>query len=113
MEIQKLLIKFKFQILIVSILSISIIVFINLAPRFLDVVKYFWPLLLSTALFLVAVVVFGWISPPVNEVYSEKTGEGILDFVAGQTDEDLQTHLHELHEGDEGKEEGGESSRVE
>nr|XP_009602980.1 uncharacterized protein LOC104098035 [Nicotiana tomentosiformis]XP_016452171.1 PREDICTED: uncharacterized protein LOC107776766 [Nicotiana tabacum] len=105
MEIQQLVLKFKFHILFASIFSIFIIILIYLAPRFIDVIKYFWPLLLSTALFLVAVVLFGRISPPVAE--AEKPGEDILDFVAGQPDE-LQPHLHELHE--HGEEEEGESS---
>ncbi|KAK4341915.1 hypothetical protein RND71_037731 [Anisodus tanguticus] len=102
MEIQQLLLKFKFHILITSTFSILIFALIYLAPRFLDILKYFWPLLLSTALFLVAIVLFGRISSPVTEV----SGEGILDYVAGQSEE-LQPHLHELHEGE------GESSKVE
>nr|XP_004244077.1 uncharacterized protein LOC101260954 [Solanum lycopersicum] len=114
MEIQKLLLKFKFHILIASSFTIFIFALIYLAPRFLDVVKYFWPLLLSTALFLIAVVLFGWISPPVSEVSGEKTGEGILEFVAGQPEEQLQTHLHDLHEHEgDGEDEEGESSKVE
>ncbi|XP_060187143.1 uncharacterized protein LOC132616620 [Lycium barbarum] len=114
MEIQQLLLKFKFHILIASTFSILIIALIYLAPRFLDIVKYFWPLLLSTALFLVAIVLFGRISPPVAEVSGEKTGEGILDFVAGQHEE-LLPHLHELHEhkGREDEVKEGESSKVE
>lgn len=111
MEIQKLLLKFKFHILIASTFTIFIFSLIYLAPRFLDVVKYFWPLLLSTALFLVAVVLFGWISPPVSEVSGEKAGEGILEFVAGQPE--LQPHLHEVHEHQGTGEEEGESSKVE
>nr|XP_009760279.1 PREDICTED: uncharacterized protein LOC104212645 [Nicotiana sylvestris] len=107
MEIQQLVLKFKFHILFASIFSIFIIILIYLAPRFIDVIKYFWPLLLSTALFLVAVVLFGRISPPVAE--TEKPGEDILDFVASQPDE-LQPQLHELHEGEKHEEEEGESS---
>ncbi|KAK4355173.1 hypothetical protein RND71_024144 [Anisodus tanguticus] len=106
MEIQQLLLKFKFHILITSTFSILIFALIYLAPPFLDILKYFWPLLLSTALFLVAVVLFGRIYSPVTEVSGEKTGEGILDYVAGQPEE-LQPHLHELHEGE------GENSKVE
>ncbi|CAK9159136.1 unnamed protein product [Ilex paraguariensis] len=44
----------------------------------------FWPLLVSTTLFLVAIVVSGQISSPTIEVSSEKVGERILDYVAGQ-----------------------------
>ncbi|CAN4103920.1 unnamed protein product [Withania somnifera] len=110
MEIKTLVVKFKLHILIASIFSFFFFLVIYLAPRFLDVVKYFWPLLLSTALFLVAIVLFGWISPPVTEVSCEKTGEGILDYVAGPS-EQLQTPLYELHQHDE-QEEKGETSKV-
>ncbi|GMP64989.1 hypothetical protein CsSME_00025982 [Camellia sinensis var. sinensis] len=57
---------------------------IYLAPRFLDVLAYFWPLFLSTALFLVTVLFFAESSPLSTEVPAEKATEGLLDFVAGQ-----------------------------
>ncbi|KAL0320878.1 UNVERIFIED_CONTAM: hypothetical protein Sradi_5349300 [Sesamum radiatum] len=85
MEIREKLLKFKLHILSVLAFSFLIISICYLAPRFLDVLKYFWPLLVSTALFLVAVVVFDRISPPSVESPGEKAGEGLLEFVAGET----------------------------
>lgn len=84
MEIQQKLLKFKFHILISLTFSLIILSLLYLAPRFLEILAYFWPLLLSTALFLTTVVVFGRTSPPAAEVSGEKAGEDILDFVAGQ-----------------------------
>ncbi|KAM7498991.1 hypothetical protein LguiA_023405 [Lonicera macranthoides] len=84
MEIQQKLLKFKFHILISLTFSLIILSLLYLAPRFLEILAYFWPLLLSTALFLATVVVFGRTSPPAAEVSGEKAGEDILDFVAGQ-----------------------------
>ena len=87
MEILEKLLKYKFQILSAITLSLMISFLIVLAPRFVDILAYFWPLLVSTALFLVAVVVFGWTSPPATEASVEKASEGILDYVAGQPEQ--------------------------
>ncbi|KAL0328559.1 UNVERIFIED_CONTAM: hypothetical protein Scaly_2288500 [Sesamum calycinum] len=84
MEITEKLLKFKFHILSVFAFSFLIITVCYLAPRFLYILKYFWPLLVSTALFLVAVVVFDRISPLSVESPGEKAGEGLLEFVAGE-----------------------------
>ncbi|KAF7140779.1 hypothetical protein RHSIM_Rhsim06G0228800 [Rhododendron simsii] len=84
MEIWTRLLKLKFHILFALAFSIMILFLIYLAPRFIHVLAYFWPLLLSTALFLVAVVVIGQTSPPASEAPTEKAGEGILEFVAAQ-----------------------------
>ncbi|CDP13724.1 unnamed protein product [Coffea canephora] len=94
MDIPEKLLKFKVHILIGAILSLLLIFLVYLAPSFLDILKYFWPLLVSTALFLVAIVVFGRISPPPPEASVEKAGEGILDYVAGEPD-NLQTQVDE------------------
>ncbi|KAK4398617.1 UNVERIFIED_CONTAM: hypothetical protein Scaly_1247200 [Sesamum calycinum] len=95
MEIPEKLLKFKFHILFGVALSLLIFFLCYLAPSFLDVLKYFWPLLVSTALFLVTIVVFGRISPPVTEAPGEKAGEGLLDYVAGQP-EQVQSLLGEI-----------------
>ncbi|KAI3769197.1 hypothetical protein L6452_00297 [Arctium lappa] len=84
MEISEKLLKFKFHILITATLVVFIVSLLYVAPRFLNILAYFWPLLLSTALFLLAVVVFGLTSPPSAQVSGEKAGEGILDYVAGR-----------------------------
>ncbi|KAL3637523.1 hypothetical protein CASFOL_018691 [Castilleja foliolosa] len=82
MKIPQKLLKFKFHILAAFIFSFSIIFICYLAPRFIDILKYFWPLLVSTALFLVAVVVFDRISPLSDS--DDNSGEGLLDYVAGE-----------------------------
>lgn len=82
MEIPEKILHFKFHILFSAAFSLTTLSIIYLAPSFLDILHYFWPLLLSTALFLVAVVVFGRTSPPAAEV----SGEGILDYVAGKAE---------------------------
>ncbi|XWS11351.1 hypothetical protein CRYUN_Cryun38cG0076500 [Craigia yunnanensis] len=83
MEIQQKLLKFKYPIVLtvtVSLIS-SLIIF---APSFLTILTYFWPLFLSTALFLVAVIFFGKTSAhPSSDSPADKAGEGLLDYVAG------------------------------
>ncbi|XAR67375.1 hypothetical protein NMG60_11002107 [Bertholletia excelsa] len=49
MEISGKLLKFKFHILVAGALSLVIFSLIYVVPSFLDVLAYFWPLLLSTA----------------------------------------------------------------
>lgn len=83
MEIPKNLIKFKFHILFITFFILIIFTLLYIAPSFINILAYFWPLLLSTALFLITVVVFGLTSPPGAHVSGEKAGEGILDYVAG------------------------------
>ncbi|KAL8046290.1 hypothetical protein ABFS82_08G169400 [Erythranthe guttata] len=83
-EIEEKLLKFKFHILFALIFSLFIIFICYLAPSFVDIINYFSPLLVSTALFLVAAVVFDRISPPSPEYPGEKAGEGLLDYVAGE-----------------------------
>uniref|UniRef100_A0A7N0U2A4 Uncharacterized protein n=1 Tax=Kalanchoe fedtschenkoi TaxID=63787 RepID=A0A7N0U2A4_KALFE len=83
--LQKLL-DFKYQIAALVIVSVAIGSLFVLAPRFITILRYFWPLLFSTLLFLVAVAVFGRISPPPPAV----SGEGLMDYVAGQ--QELEQH---------------------
>nr|GME02778.1 uncharacterized protein LOC113689905 [Ipomoea batatas] len=86
MEISEKIVKFKIPILFLAAFSLIIFSVVYVAPKFLDILKYFWPLLLSTALFLATVAAFSRITPPVPE----ESGEGILDYVAGQHEhEDL------------------------
>ncbi|KAI3747534.1 hypothetical protein L6452_10008 [Arctium lappa] len=70
------LLKFKFHILIAATFVIFIVSLLYVAPRFPNILAYFWPLLLSTALFLLAVVVFGLTSLPSAQVSGKKVGEG-------------------------------------
>ena len=84
MEIPAKLLQYKFQFLFALILSVTLISLFFLAPRFLTILAYFWPLFLSTALFLFAVLVFGKTSPPSTDSPGGKAGEGLLDYVAGE-----------------------------
>ncbi|XP_043693688.1 uncharacterized protein LOC122644139 [Telopea speciosissima] len=84
MAIQEKLLKFKYHFIFGIIVSVVFLLLVLLAPRFVDVIVYFWPLLLSTAICLAAVVVFGLVSPIEPEASVEKAGEGLLDYVAGQ-----------------------------
>ncbi|GAA0157071.1 hypothetical protein LIER_38397 [Lithospermum erythrorhizon] len=94
MEIPKTLLKYRFHILIFMVCSVIILFGVYVAPSFLEIVKYFWPLLVSTALFLFAVVVFGKISPPHVEV----SGEGILEYVAAPPEELVHECIGEVAE---------------
>ncbi|ESR65819.1 hypothetical protein WN944_002250 [Citrus x changshan-huyou] len=82
MEIQEKLLKFKYHIILALVLSIVLISVIVLAPSFLTILAYFWPLFLSTALFLVTVLFFGKTSAPAS-ADSSPSAEGLLDYVAG------------------------------
>lgn len=88
MEIPERIMKFKFYIISASLISLLFLSLLLLAPRFVTILSYFWPLFVSTALFLFAVVFFARVSPLNSETSTlscEKAGEGLLDYVvAGQ-----------------------------
>ncbi|EXB36073.1 hypothetical protein L484_018231 [Morus notabilis] len=93
MEIPEKLIKFKIHILLALLLCVAVSVLILVAPRFLTILAYFWPLLVSTALFLASVLVFGK-TTAASPAVADKAGEGLLDFVAGQPDHHHGHHHH-------------------
>ncbi|KAI3675815.1 hypothetical protein L1987_85411 [Smallanthus sonchifolius] len=95
MEIPEKLLHFKFHILFAAAFSLITLSLLYISPSFLNILAYFWPLLLSTALFLLTVVVFGLTSPPGSQVSGEKAGEGILDYVAGQPEPAVQPEFEE------------------
>ncbi|KAI3956976.1 hypothetical protein MKX01_001010 [Papaver californicum] len=96
MEIPEKLMKLKYYIIFSSLISLLFLSLVLLAPRFLTIVSYFWPLFVSTALFLFTVVFFAKVSPLSTSSAeendddqsllscAEKAGEGLLDYVAGQ-----------------------------
>ncbi|KAG8365149.1 hypothetical protein BUALT_Bualt18G0074300 [Buddleja alternifolia] len=84
MEITEKLRKFEFHILLAVTFSSVIFLHCYLAPSYFDILNYFRPLLFSTSLFLVAVVVLRLISPPSIEAHGEEAGEGLLEYVVGQ-----------------------------
>nr|DAD20242.1 TPA_asm: hypothetical protein HUJ06_021705 [Nelumbo nucifera] len=81
MEIPEGLLKFKYHIISVTLSCLVVFSLFHVAPGFLTVLAYFQPLLLSTVMFLVVVAVFGRME---TEAIGEKTGEGLLDYVARQ-----------------------------
>ncbi|XP_048135274.1 uncharacterized protein LOC125315138 [Rhodamnia argentea] len=81
MAIPERLLRYRFHLLAALLLALASSALVYAAPRFVTVLAYFWPLLLSTALFLVAVVVFGKTSPPAA---ADASGKDLIDYVAGQ-----------------------------
>ncbi|KDP39280.1 hypothetical protein JCGZ_01037 [Jatropha curcas] len=90
MEIQEKLLNYKYHIAFILTLSLITLSSIFLAPSFVTILAYFWPLFLSTALFLGAVVFFGKTSLAGTESSGDKAGEGLLDYVAGQPDQAIE-----------------------
>ncbi|CBI25748.3 unnamed protein product, partial [Vitis vinifera] len=84
MEIQTKLMQYQYHFIITVVVSIILALLFQVAPRFLTILAYFWPLFVSTAVLLMVMIVFGQLSPPSTEIHGEKTGEGLLDYVAGR-----------------------------
>ncbi|KAG5002093.1 hypothetical protein AAZX31_08G317500 [Glycine max] len=84
MDIQQQLLKFRYHIGGALLVSLSIFSVLFLAPRFLNILAYFWPLFLSTALFLALVLFFAKTqTSPNSDASIPKPAEELLDFVAG------------------------------
>lgn len=85
MEIYAKLLQHRYFFAASIAVSLSLAVFSTVTPPLTSVIFYFWPLFLSTALVLVAIIVIGQISP-INslEFSGDKEGEALLDYVAGQ-----------------------------
>ncbi|KAM3351554.1 hypothetical protein ACQJBY_023491 [Aegilops geniculata] len=65
----------------VAFLAVAVVSISAVGPRLGAVVSFFWPLLVSTGFFLVAITVLLRISPPPSG--AEESGKEIIDFVAG------------------------------
>ncbi|EXB41833.1 hypothetical protein L484_005059 [Morus notabilis] len=96
MEILEKLIKFKIHILLALLLCVAVSVRILVTLRFLTILAYFWPPLVSTALLLAAVLVFSK-TTAASPAVADKAGEGLLDFIAGQPDHHHGHHHHHHH----------------
>ncbi|TKY47024.1 hypothetical protein E2542_SST29078 [Spatholobus suberectus] len=85
MEIQQQLFKFRYHILGALLLCLATFSLLHLAPSFLNILAYFWPLFLSTALFLALVLFFAktQTSHHSDDASLPKPAEDLLDFVAG------------------------------
>ncbi|CAF2155413.1 unnamed protein product [Brassica napus] len=95
MEFREKLLQFKFHIVFAFLFSLLIAALVTFSPGFLTVLSYFWPLFLSTALFLAAVFFFARTSdlPTSSTISSDGSGvklaaEGILDYVVGGQEEE-------------------------
>jgi hypothetical protein len=66
----------------VAVVAAAAVSISAVGPSLSAVVSFFWPLLLSTAFFLVAVSVLLWISPP-PAGDADESGKELIDFVAG------------------------------
>jgi hypothetical protein len=65
----------------VALLAAAVVSVSAIGPRLSAVVSFFWPLLVSTAFFLVAMTVLLRISPP--PAGADDSGKDLVDFVAG------------------------------
>ncbi|KAL9230008.1 hypothetical protein vseg_005410 [Gypsophila vaccaria] len=83
MEIKEKLMKYKVHAIVGVIIMVLTYGVVIISPKFVDLVGFFWPLLASTALFLGVVLVFSRVAPQATDGLGEKTGEGLLDYVAG------------------------------
>ncbi|KAJ6754074.1 hypothetical protein OIU79_026831 [Salix purpurea] len=91
MAIKEKLLNYKYHIFFTLIFSVILVSIILVAPSFLTILAYFCPLLLSTALFLGAVIFFGKTSLPGPDSSGDKAGEGLLDYVAGQPEQAVES----------------------
>lgn len=87
MDIPEKLLQYKYHIAITFVSLLIAGGFIFIAPQFFTVLSYFWPLFLSTAVFLAAVTVFGQTSLWSAESYGDKEGEGLLDYITGHPEQ--------------------------
>ncbi|KAL3625009.1 hypothetical protein CASFOL_031677 [Castilleja foliolosa] len=67
-------------------LFLSLIFFSTVMPNLSSIILYFWPLFLSTTLVLVAIIVFGQLSPISLDLSGYTEGEAMFDYVAGRPD---------------------------
>ncbi|KAI8524942.1 hypothetical protein RHMOL_Rhmol13G0188800 [Rhododendron molle] len=87
MDIPEKLLQYKYHIVMTFVFLLIAGGFILIAPRLFIVLSYFWPLFLSTAVFLAAVTMFGQTSVWSAESYGDKEGEELLDYVTGRPEQ--------------------------
>ncbi|KAK8969579.1 hypothetical protein KSP40_PGU020895 [Platanthera guangdongensis] len=90
MAIRERLLALKLHIAVSVIAAGVFSVFLHSGPSLSALLSFFWPLLLSTAVFLLAVSVLLRISPPQQpDAAGCPAGEDLIDYVAG-------THYQQL-----------------
>ncbi|KAL3850957.1 hypothetical protein ACJIZ3_012839 [Penstemon smallii] len=85
MEFYAKLLQHKYFVAAAIAVSSTLALFITLLlmPHLTSILSYFWPLFLSTALVLVAIIVIGQMSPIPLELSGGTVGQSFLDYVAG------------------------------
>lgn len=84
MKIPEKLLKLKYHFVAALLFCVTLFSLILVAPRFVTLLAYFWPLFLSTALVLALVFFFAKTSSlPDTDSPLDKT---LLDYVAGHPD---------------------------
>lgn len=86
MDIQDQVVRFRYYILASLLSLIAIFTLLHLAPSFVTLIVFFFPLLISTTIFLTIIILFGNTtqSHPNDAVPSfPKPAEELLDYVAG------------------------------
>ncbi|QCE01836.1 uncharacterized protein LOC114195224 [Vigna unguiculata] len=93
MEIQEKLLKFRYHFLGALLFCLTLFSLTLMAPRFITLLAYFWPLFLSTALVFALVFFIAKTSPlPSSDATSlHSAGQGLLDYVAGHHDPPFDT----------------------
>ncbi|XP_047177503.1 uncharacterized protein LOC124844584 [Vigna umbellata] len=88
MEVQEKLFKFRYHFLGALLFCLTIFSLTIMAPRFLTLLAYFWPLFLSTALVFALVFFIARTShlPPSDATSLYSAGQGLLDYVDGHHD---------------------------
>ncbi|MQM13463.1 hypothetical protein Taro_046388 [Colocasia esculenta] len=80
--LQEKLMRFKFHAPTLGALTALALSLTHLGPCFLSIISFFWPLLLSTAFFLAAILVLRIISLTSADPPSNQAGEEFMDYIA-------------------------------
>ncbi|KAL5182331.1 hypothetical protein HKD37_17G046486 [Glycine soja] len=85
MDVPRMLVQYRYHITIAIAFSLSLSLLLYAPPRIMIILAYFWPLLASTTVFLVAIIALGGVSKFSTEGHGhgKKAGEGLLDYVTG------------------------------
>jgi len=96
MDIPERLLQYRHHFAIAITASAVLSLLLYAAPRLVTILAYFWPLLASTAVFLILILVFGGtVTHMATDSHAEKAGEGLLDYVAGQPETVEQSQKYE------------------
>ncbi|KAL6009593.1 hypothetical protein ACLOJK_000021 [Asimina triloba] len=84
MDPQEKLLQLKFHLLFAALTTLFVIYLVYYSPSFVAILSYFWPLVLSTAIFLTTVALFGGVSAQgISDSTGRRAGENLMGYVAG------------------------------